>query len=145
LEPSPVDGDAECDSNHSLPSEVLGSPALLSPTTALRPSQPCPQPQDNTPSASSLSQQHHATTGTPTTTSTKGTLGQATPEQQSLAGPEDKEEEPTLDLGPVTEDTEEEPVTGETEEEAAAQEEKLGDVNAKGGSKRRSGRTTQRR
>ncbi|XP_029476317.2 cdkn1a interacting zinc finger protein 1a [Oncorhynchus nerka] len=145
LEPTPVDGDAECDSNHSLPSEVLGSPALLPPTTALRPSQPCPQPQDNTPSASSLSQQHLATTSTPTTTSTKGTLGQATPEQQSLAGPEDKEEEPTLDLGPVTEDTEEEPVTGETEEEAAAQEEKLGDGNAKGGSKRRSGRTTQRR
>uniref|UniRef100_A0A8C7IHJ2 Cdkn1a interacting zinc finger protein 1a n=1 Tax=Oncorhynchus kisutch TaxID=8019 RepID=A0A8C7IHJ2_ONCKI len=100
---------------------------------------------ENLKVASSLSQQHLATTSTPTTTSTKGTLGQATPEQQSLAGPEDKEEEPTLDLGPVTEDTEEEPVTGETEEEAAAQEEKLGDGNAKGGSKRRSGRTTQRR
>ncbi|XP_013984217.1 cip1-interacting zinc finger protein [Salmo salar] len=145
LETTPVDGDAECDSNHSLPSEVLGSPALLPPTTTLRPSQPRPQPQDNTPSASFSSQQDLATTSTPTTSSTRGTLGQATPEQQSLAGPEDKEEEPTLDLGPVTEDAEEEPVTGETKEEAPAQEEKLGDGNAKGGSQRRSGRTTQRR
>ncbi|XP_029625225.1 cdkn1a interacting zinc finger protein 1a [Salmo trutta] len=145
LEPTPVDGDAECDSNHSLPSEVLGSPALLPPTTTLRPSQPRPQPQDNTPSASFSSQQDLATTSTPTTSSTRGTLGQATPEQQSLAGPEDKEEEPTLDLGPVTEDAEDEPVTGETKEEAPAQEEKLGDGNAKGGSQRRSGRTTQRR
>ncbi|XP_041706812.1 uncharacterized protein LOC121541673 [Coregonus clupeaformis] len=150
LEPTPIDGDAESDSNHtisgsnSLPSELLSSPALLQPTiatTTLRPSKPCPEPQDNTPSASSSSQQDLTTT----TSSTRGTPGQATPEQQSLAVPEDKEEEPTPDLGPVTEDTEEEPVTGEMEEEAAAQDEKMGDGNAKGASKRRSGRTTQRR
>ncbi|XP_041754278.1 cip1-interacting zinc finger protein isoform X1 [Coregonus clupeaformis] len=128
VEPTPIDGmdgDAECDSNHiisdsnSLPSELLSSPTVLQPTisiTRLRPSRPCPEPQDNTPSASASSPQDLTTTS-----STGGTPAQASPEKQSPVNPEDKEEEPTPELAPVTEEAEEEPapVTEEAEEEPA--------------------------
>uniref|UniRef100_A0A4W5K5E8 Matrin-type domain-containing protein n=1 Tax=Hucho hucho TaxID=62062 RepID=A0A4W5K5E8_9TELE len=130
VEPTPIDGtdgDSECDSSHavsdsnSLPSELLGSPALLQPTisiTRLRPSRPCPEPQNNTPSASASSLKD-----LPTTSSTVGTPAQASPEKQSPVNPEDKEEEPTPEQAPVTEEAEEEPtpeqapVTEEAEEE----------------------------
>ncbi|CAB1318539.1 unnamed protein product [Coregonus sp. 'balchen'] len=128
VEPTPIDGmdgDAECDSNHiisdsnSLPSELLSSPTVLQPTisiTRLRPSRPCPEPQDNTPSAPASSLQDLTTTS-----STGGTPAQASPEKQSPVNPEDKEEEPTPELAPVTEEAEEEPapVTEEAEEEPA--------------------------
>ncbi|XP_036833158.1 cip1-interacting zinc finger protein isoform X3 [Oncorhynchus mykiss] len=185
VEPTPIDGtdgDSECDSNHtvsdsnSLPSELLSSPALLQPTisiTRLKSSRPCPEPQNNTPSASSLKD-------LTTTSSSVGTPAQASPEKQSSVNPEDKEEEPTPEQAPVTEEepspdlapvaeeepapvaeeepapvAEEEPVaveeksapvTGEEEEaKAAAPEEKTGKGKAKGPSKRKSGRTTRRR
>ncbi|XP_029565265.1 cip1-interacting zinc finger protein isoform X2 [Salmo trutta] len=180
VEPTPIDGtdgDSECDSNHtvsdsnSLPSELLSSPALLQPTisiTRLRPSRPCPEPQNNTPSSLK---------DLTTTSSTVGTPAQAYPEKQSPVNPEDKEgeptpeqapvtdeEEPTPELAPVTDEAEEEPVMGEAEKEpaaveeksapvtgeaeeakAAAPEEKTGKGKAKGPSKRKSGRTTRRR
>ncbi|XP_055730335.1 uncharacterized protein LOC129818458 isoform X2 [Salvelinus fontinalis] len=141
VEPTPIDGtdgDSECDSNHtvsdsnSLPSELLSSPALLQPTisiTRLRPSRPCPEPQNNNPSASSLKD-------LTTTSSTVGTPAQASPEKQSPVNPEDEEEEPTPEQAPVTDEeeptpelapvTDEEeptpelaPVTEEAEEEPA--------------------------
>ncbi|XP_064798827.1 cip1-interacting zinc finger protein-like isoform X3 [Oncorhynchus masou masou] len=139
VEPTPIDGtdgDSECDSNHtvsdsnSLPSELLSSPALLQPTisiTRLRPSRPCPEPQNNTPSASSLKD-----LTTTTTSSSVGTPAQASPENQSPVNPEDKEEEPTPEQAPVTEEepspelapvAEEEPAPVAEEEPAPVAEE----------------------
>ncbi|XP_071008866.1 zinc finger protein on ecdysone puffs-like isoform X1 [Oncorhynchus clarkii lewisi] len=137
VEPTPIDGtdgDSECDSNHtvsdsnSLPSELLSSPALLQPTisiTRLKSSRPCPEPQNNTPSASSLKD-------LTTTSSSVGTPAQASPEKQSPVNPEDKEEEPTPEQAPVTEEepspelapvAEEEPAPVAEEEPAPVAEE----------------------
>ncbi|XP_010876094.1 cdkn1a interacting zinc finger protein 1a [Esox lucius] len=155
VEPTPanMDGEAECDSNHTvsdskrLSPELLTSPSLLRPTMSTpipRPSRCCTEPQENAPSASCLSQQDPTTTSSsPTTSSPEGTAAEASPEQQSPVGPEDKEETPNPDLAPEDESG---LVTAEMEEaEAAAPEEKTGKGKAKGSSKRRYGRTTRRR